>query len=66
MFYIYLYAYVYVLFLFYLIDFIIYVRDEHDALQCILANSNITKMLHWQSTCFLAPSFDNYLLWNRD
>ena len=50
MFYIYLYAYVYVLFLFYLIDFIIYVRDEHEALHCIMAN-NCTKMLH----CYLLP-----------
>ena len=35
MFYVYLYAYVYVLFLFYFIDFIISVRDEHEALHCI-------------------------------
>ena len=62
--YIYLYACVYVLFLFYLIDFIIYVRDEHEALHCILANSIVPKCC--TVTCFLAPSFDNYLLWNRD
>ena len=64
MFYAYLYAYVYVLFLFYLIDFIIYVRDEHKALYCILANSIVPKCC--TVTCFLAPSFDNYLLWNSD
>ena len=62
--YIYIYAYVYVLFLFYLIDFIIYVRDEHEASYCILANSIVPKCC--TVSCFLAPSFDNYLLWNRD
>ena len=62
--YIYIYAYVYVLFWFYLIDFIIYVRDEHEALHCILANSIVPKCC--TVTCFLAPFFDNYLLWNRD
>ena len=40
---IYIYAYVYVLFSFYLIDFIIYVREEHEALHCILANSFVPK-----------------------
>ena len=61
---IYIYMHMYVLFLFYLIDFIIYVRDEHEALHCILANSIVPKCC--TVTCFLAPSFDNYLLWNRD
>ena len=58
--YIYLCAYVYALFLFYLIDLIIYVRDEHEALHCILVNSIVPKCC--TVTCFLAPSFDNYLL----
>ena len=62
--YIYIYAYVYALFLFYLIDFIIFVRDEHEALNCILANSIVPKCS--TVTCFLAPCFDNYLLWNSD
>ena len=64
MFYVYLYAYVNVLFSFYFMDFIIYVRDEHEDLYCILANSIVPKCR--TVTCFLAPSFDNYLLWNRD
>ena len=47
----YIYIYVYALFSLYLIDFIIYVRDEHEALHCILENNIVAKMLH----CRLFP-----------
>ena len=36
------------------------IAHEHDALHCILANSIVQECC--TVACFLAPSFDNYLL----
>ena len=60
MFCMYLYAYVCVLFLFYFIHLIIYVRDKHKALHCIMSNSIVPKC--YTVTCFAAPCLDNYFL----
>ena len=45
----YLYVYVCVLFLFYFIYLIIYVRDKHKTLHCIMEKKHCTAILH----CYL-------------
>ena len=62
--YLYVYVYVCVLFLFYFIYLIIYVRDKHKTLHCIMENSIVPKCC--TVTCSFAPCFENNLSWNRD
>ena len=62
--YLYDYVYVCVLFLFYFIYVIIYVRDKHKTLHCIMENSIVPKCC--TVTCSFAPCFENNLSWNRD
>ena len=66
MFCMYLYVYVYVcaLFLFYFIYLIIYLRDKHKTLHCLMENSIVPKCC--TVTCSFAPCFENNLSWNRD